>query len=224
MSSDPARRPTPALGTLIVIAKEPLPGRVKTRLVPPLNYREAASVAEAALVDTLVAMRQVPAGRYLLALDGRPGGWLRRGWEVIAQCDGGLDQRLAGAFDAADPGAPALLVGMDTPQLQPGHLGSAQLEFAADAYLGPARDGGYWALGLREPGRASEVLVGVPMSQADTARHQLDRLRAGKMQVQLLGELTDVDTVEDARTVATEAPRSRFAAAWRAVDQVAADA
>lgn len=209
---------------MIVIAKEPVAGRVKTRLVPPLTHSEAALVAQAALIDTLVAMRQMRAARYLLALDGRPGDWLPPGWDVITQSEGGLDLRLAGAFAAADPTTPAVLVGMDTPQLQSWHLASPQHGFHPDAYLGPARDGGYWAIGLREPGRAPDVLIGVPMSRPDTGRHQLDRLRSCGLRVELLGELTDVDTVEDARIVAAEAPRSRFAAALHAVDGVAADA
>jgi glycosyltransferase A (GT-A) superfamily protein (DUF2064 family) len=103
--------------TLLVIAKPPLPGRVKTRLVPPCTPRQAAALAEAALADTLQAALAVPARRRVLVLDGEPGPWLPPGFDIIPQCGGGLDERLAGAFAAAH--GPALLIGMDTPQLTP---------------------------------------------------------------------------------------------------------
>jgi glycosyltransferase A (GT-A) superfamily protein (DUF2064 family) len=78
-------------------------------------------------------------------LDGEPGPWLPPGFEIMPQCDGPLDERLAAAFAAVR--GPALLIGMDTPQVTPGLL--AVDWRAADAVFGPAADGGFWALGLR---------------------------------------------------------------------------
>ncbi|MER6570827.1 DUF2064 domain-containing protein, partial [Streptomyces sp. NPDC001093] len=130
--------------TLLVIAKEPLPGRVKTRLTPPFTPQQAARLAEAALADTLHAVAAAPATRRVLVLDGAPGDWLPVGFEVLPQCAGGLDERLADAF--AHCSGPALLIGMDTPQVTPELL---TVDFAGcDAVLGPAEDGGFWALGL----------------------------------------------------------------------------
>ena len=63
--------------TLLVIAKEPVPGRVKTRLTPPYSPREAAALAQAALTDTLEVALAVPAHRRVLVLDGTPGAWLQ---------------------------------------------------------------------------------------------------------------------------------------------------
>ena len=133
--------------TLLVIAKQPLPGRVKTRLVPPCTPEQAAALAEAALVDTLHTVLAAPARRRVLVLDGAPGPWLPPGFDIAPQCGGGLDERLAGAFAAVR--GPALLVGMDTPQLTPGLL-IVDWE-VADAWFGPAADGGFWGLGLRVP-------------------------------------------------------------------------
>ncbi|NEA82606.1 glycosyltransferase, partial [Actinospica acidiphila] len=76
--------------TLLVIAKEPRPGRVKTRLTPPFTPEEAAALAEAALADTLDAVARTPARRRVLVLDGSPGPWLPAGVEVVPQCAGGL--------------------------------------------------------------------------------------------------------------------------------------
>jgi rSAM/selenodomain-associated transferase 1 len=197
--------------SLIVIAKEPVPGRCKTRLCPPLTPGEAAAVAEAALADTLATVAATPAGRHVLVLDGRPGAWLPPGFEVFGQSRGGLDRRLAAAFDGV--GGPALLVGMDTPQLTPRLLGDGIRALAGercDAVLGPAADGGYWAIGLRRP--RPEVFIGVPMSTERTAAAQRRRLEGLGLRRRELPELRDVDTFEDARAVAALAPRSRFAA------------
>ncbi|GAA0664079.1 DUF2064 domain-containing protein [Streptomyces thermocarboxydovorans] len=190
--------------TLVVVAKEPRPGRVKTRLTPPFTPEEAADLARAALADTLDAVARTPARRRLLVLDGAPGPWLPAGFEVAPQCAGGLDERLAGAFARCD--GPALLIGMDTPQVTPDLL---TVDFAdCDAWFGPAEDGGFWALGLAEP--APALLRGVPMSTPHTGAAQ--RRRLAHLRVRDLPMLRDVDTARDAALVAEAAPGSRFAA------------
>ena len=212
--------------TLMVIAKSPVPGRVKTRLTPPCTPEQAAALAEAALADTLAAVSRMPAGRRLLVLDGAVGPWLPPGWQVVPQSDGGLDARLAAAFAAAAaiaPDAPALLIGMDTPQVDAGLLAEAlspARRTGVDAWYGPAVDGGFWALGLARPGAvpARRLLLGVPMSTPDTGRVLLDRLRAADLTVDHLPVATDVDTIRDARQVAAEAPHGRFAACLQAIE------
>jgi uncharacterized protein len=200
---------TESATTLLVIAKQPVPGRVKTRLVPPCTHEQAASLAEAALADTLHAVLMVPARRRVLVLEGRPGPWLPAGFDVVAQCGGLLDERLAGAFAAVR--GPALLIGMDTPQVTPDLL-TVDWQ-AADAVFGPAADGGFWALGLRVPDPA--LLRGVPMSTASTGAIQRARLVAAGLRVADLPPLRDVDTAADAIAVARQAPQSRFAARVR---------
>lgn len=191
--------------TLLVIAKEPRPGRVKTRLTPPFTPVEAAALAEASLADTLRVVREAPARRRVLVLDGAPGPWLPSGFDVVPQCGGGLDERLAAAFAGVD--GPALLIGMDTPQVTPGLL---TVDFAdCDAYFGPAEDGGFWALGLADPDPA--LLRGVPMSTAATGAVQRSRLTAAGLRVRELPVLRDVDTARDAELVAAAAPGGRFA-------------
>ena len=85
-------------GTLIVIAKEPVAGRVKTRLQSEFTSQEAAALARASLVDTLSAVRLTPASRRVVALEGDPGPWLPDGFEVVGQRGDGLDERLAPDF------------------------------------------------------------------------------------------------------------------------------
>lgn len=197
-------------GALAVIAKAPVAGRSKTRLAPPLSPSGAAALAEAALADTLEAVAATAAGRAVLVLEGRPGSWLPGGMEVIAQRGDGLDERLANAFD--DLGGPAVIMGMDTPQVRPAMLEEALRRLAlADAVLGPALDGGYWAIGLRSPNQ--RALVGIPMSTPRTLRAQQARLRALGLTVARLEAMRDVDTYADAVAVARAAPGTRFAAA-----------
>jgi uncharacterized protein len=195
---------------LVVIAKAPVAGRSKTRLTPPCTPAHAAALAEAALADTLHAVAATPAPRRVIVLEGEPGAWLPEGFEVVAQRGGGLDARLANAFE--DVGGGALLIGMDTPQVTPALLeaGVAALRRdGVDAVLGPAGDGGYWAIGLREPDAA--LFAGVPMSEATTGAVQRARLEAAGLRVEALPELRDVDTIADARAVAALAPSGRFA-------------
>ena len=68
--------------TLLVMAKQPVPGRVKTRLVPPCTYEQAAALAEAAFAGTLHTVLTVPARRRILVPDGRPGPWLPPGFDM----------------------------------------------------------------------------------------------------------------------------------------------
>lgn len=204
------------LAALLVIAKEPLPGRVKTRLSPPCSCAQAAALARASLLDTLDAIAHTPAARRVLVFDGDPGEWRRDGFEVIPQHGDGLAERLAAAFD--DVGSPALVVGMDTPQLTPELLLEGMLALAhpdVDAVLGPALDGGYWSVGFKAP--APGAFAGVPMSSPTTCARQLARLEELGLMVHEQAPLRDVDTIEDARAIAREAPDTRFARALAAI-------
>jgi rSAM/selenodomain-associated transferase 1 len=216
----PGRTAGKLAAQVIVIAKEPVPGRVKTRLTPPFSPRQAADLARAALADTLAAAAAVPAARHVIALDGTPGPWLPAGARVLAQRGAGLDERIAAALADAYSGlaVPVVLIGMDTPQVTPALLEAALRPLAdgtADAVFGPAADGGFWLLGLRRPDPS--LVLGVPMSTEHTGVTQLARLAWAGLRIHWLPLLRDVDTAADAYAVAREAPRSRFAAALAAM-------
>ena len=193
--------------TLAVIAKAPVPGRVKTRLCPPCTPDQAAALAEACLHDTLAAMAAVPGPRRVVILDGEPGPWLTDEL-VVAQRGGGLDERLAAAFD--DLSGPTLILGMDTPQVTPAQLRAALDALRHhDAVLGPTADGGYWCIGFARP--CPDALLGVPMSRPDTLDAQRARLGEQGLAWAEVDELIDVDTIDDALVVAGGAPTGRFA-------------
>jgi rSAM/selenodomain-associated transferase 1 len=205
-----------SLPRMLVLAKAPVPGRVKTRLCPPCTPQQAARIAGAALADTLDTGTAVASCTRLLVVDGRYPA--PPGWATLAQRGGSLGERLAGAFaDTGTPAAPALLIGMDTPQVTTQDLDTALWSLGTaggpDAVFGPAADGGWWALGLRDHSYA-ELLRGIPTSTATTGGRTLAALRRRGLRVRLLPRLRDVDTADDAQAVAALCPPgSRFARA-----------
>jgi uncharacterized protein len=210
-------------GFVLVVAKAPVAGRVKTRLCPPLSFEEAAAVAASALADTLDAVAACHAERRVIALDGAPGPWLPAGFEVIPQRGAGLDERLANAWTDvwSGAGAPGVQIGMDTPQITASEL-DGLLSVVVDphhrrAVLARAEDGGWWAIGLpgggADPGAtdAGAVFTGVPMSMPRTATAQERRLRRLGYDVVAGPVRRDVDTAADLLAVAGAAPATRTA-------------
>lgn len=222
------------MSRVLVTAKAPVPGEVKTRLGVDIGMDAAARVAAASLLDTLEACGAAyPPGRRHLALAGD----LRRallapdldealaGWDVFPQEGKGFAHRLAHAHAtvATRGQGPAVQIGMDTPQVTPelllqveAALGLPSDPGAADAALGPAEDGGWWVLALRDGTRAA-VLRGVPMSEPTTCVETRAALTAAGQRVIDVAVLRDVDTVADADAVAALAPDGRFAAEWRSL-------
>lgn len=189
--------------SLVVMAKECVPGRVKTRLHPPFSLEDAARIAAASLTDTLALGRYLPVERRVLCFAGEHLPIDADGWEILPQSTGGLDERIGAALDSC--AGPTLLIGMDTPQVRPEHVSRALAPTTRfDAWLGLASDGGFWALGLRVPD--GDLVRGVPMSRSDTGDRQLRRLRAAGLRVGALPVLTDIDTAQSLAAVAGMLP------------------
>ena len=204
-----------------------MPGFAKTRLARDIGAEAAAGIAAAALLDTLEVVREA-GGPSVVALTGHVAGSVREreielalaAHIVVAQRGRGLGERLANAHvDAASTAGTAgvVQIGMDTPQLSVALLRAAVATLDhADAALGPATDGGWWCLAVREASLAG-CLIHVAMSRPDTGQETYDSLlRAGARTVSWLPELRDVDTLPDALEVARVAPGSRLAAAVEA--------
>lgn len=215
---------------VLVLAKAPLAGRVKTRIGAVVGMRGAAELAAAALVDTLdVCEAAFPVGRRFLAVDGDLAAaaaadevaYRARQWTVLAQRGHHLGDRLVNAHRdvAALADAPVIQIGMDTPQVTPADLEAVAAllsDGSRDVVIGPAEDGGWWVLGTRSP-RWLDGLGAVPMSRADTYERTHQALEAAGAAVAEASTLYDVDTVEDAARAAAAIPRSRFAAVWSVV-------
>lgn len=218
---------------MLVMAKAPVAGAVKTRLAGVAGDAGAAALAAASLLDTLEAGAVAyPRGRRVLALAGDLDAACRadeirsaaRDWLVVPQ--GGLTfgDRLVDGHRQAHRlvGGPVVQIGMDTPQVDAALL----RRLAEEAHrhggpvLGPALDGGWWVLVTTHAGQAA-VLSGVPMSRPDTGRLSAAALAAEGHRVARTVTLRDVDLPDDAEAVAAEAPWTRFAATWRALGESA---
>ncbi len=213
---------------LLVVAKAPVPGKVKTRLGHEIGMPAAAALAAAALADTVAACAATYgpercclalSGSLETAVDGDLLTTLVDGWFVFPQRGEGLGARIVNAH--ADAGrrtrGSLIQVGMDTPQVTPALLAGVGMQLATcDAVLGPATDGGWWVLAAKDPTAVASI-VDVPMSTSTTGDETRQALVAAGLRVASASPLTDVDTAEEAHHVAALIPDSRFAQAWARV-------
>jgi uncharacterized protein len=207
---------------LVVIAKEPVPGAVKTRLAPSLGADGAARAAAAMLADTLAVMAQVDAEPWVCFAP--PGARTRMarlapGCGLLAQVDGDLGDRLAACFAALlDGGAErVVIVAADTPHVP---RATYQAAFAlldqVDVVLGPAVDGGYYLVGAKAA--LPELFVGVPMGTDAVLQMTIQRAVQRRLRVATLPMLRDLDRLEDLRAALAAgeldgSPRTRLVAA-----------
>ncbi len=189
---------------LLVFAREPVPGRVKTRLIPALGAAGAAELYRRLLAHSLVTAGALQAVRVQLWCDN--GG---EGCRALAQHFGAtlfqqrgrdLGERMHRALSTPPPGAPSVLIGSDCPGYTPAYLRSA---FAAlrelDAVLGPALDGGYVLIGVRRSHvRLFEDIEWGGSAVLQTTRERLRELGWRWLELPALG---DVDCPEDLGTV-----------------------
>jgi glycosyltransferase A (GT-A) superfamily protein (DUF2064 family) len=209
----------------LVVAKAPVPGLAKTRLAADVGDHAAAQVAAAALLDTLAACREAfGAEACVLALAGELSDAVRgdeiaaalTGWGVVRQRGSTFAERLANAHLDLPPGEPAVQVGMDTPQVRAADLRRAAAALGDhDAVLGPAEDGGWWVLGLRDPRRAN-LLHDVAMSTPSTYDDTRAALVGAGLRVATTDVLRDVDDLAAAWAVAGLAD-GEFSRCWQAV-------
>lgn len=197
-----ALRPRPIRAPrLVIMLKEPCPGRVKTRL-----GREIGSVRAAWWFrhQSQVLLRRVPDPHWqtLLAVSPDRIGLESRVWPAelprLPQGRGDLGARMARIFRSLPPG-PVLIIGADIPGISRTHIARA---FAAlgshDAVFGPATDGGYWLVGLKRTGAVPISLFdGVRWSTAHTLADSIASIP--DLTVALTDTLDDVDTAADLR-------------------------
>lgn len=208
--------------TLLVVSKAPVPGLAKTRLAVAVGEVAAADIAAATLLDTLDAVAATPVQARVVALTGdldqaSSSAEIRSrlgAFTVIEQRGADFAERLANASAdaaAADGARPILLIASDTPQVTADLLTEcAQALVSTDAVFGLARDGGWWLFGMTDATMA-DVLRAIPTSTSDTGAVTLSALRDTGIDVILVAELADVDTIDDVDAVRRVcAPDSRF--------------
>lgn len=194
----------------LVVAKAPIPGRVKTRLAPLLGVDGAAALARAMLLDTVDGCRaEVEEVGVLHARADERDALVRLlgdGRLVVRQEGVGLEQALlSGMRHTLAERDAALLVSSDVPGVPPGSLHRAleALTGGADVVLGPGEDGGYWLVGMRHP--HPEPFAGIPWSTHAVLDVTLERCRAARLEVALVDRWRDVDTAEDLVALAAAA-------------------
>jgi rSAM/selenodomain-associated transferase 1 len=186
---------------LIVFLKAPRPGQVKTRLAKNIGA-EAACAAYRQLTETVLdrvspqssaQLRYAPDDAFA---EIQP--WLRPGWEAAAQGPGDLGERLHAAFvETFNQGAArVVIIGSDCPGVSARDIEAAWAALKAnDVVIGPATDGGYWLIGLREP--QSALFKEMAWSTKTVFQETVKRCEAAGLSVKLLRELADVDTETD---------------------------
>jgi rSAM/selenodomain-associated transferase 1 len=198
---------------LIIFVKAPRAGSVKTRLARTLGA-EAALDAYHILVTTL--LRNL-AGLKKVELRFSPDDaaneirlWLERDWTLEAQGDGDLGKKLQRAFEKhfARGKNAVVIIGSDCPQIECADIAAGwQALEKCDVVLGPARDGGYWLIGLRQP--QPHLFENISWSTATVLRETLAAAREEKLTVHLLRELRDVDTEMDWKEFCARRTNSR---------------
>ena len=214
------------MNRLAVFARIPAAGHVKTRLSPALPPHLSAKLYLAMVADSLEGAVSAIADQVSVfwASDGAlaAGLALPAGVAVRHQQGADLGERLASAFAEllAGPGDRAVVVGSDCPDLGPGVLGEAFAALAdRDLVLGPARDGGYYLIGLRRP--AAGLFEGVGWGTSRVFTQTLERAERLGLEIARLAVLDDIDTPEDLvrfiarRCISPPGPGARTEAALR---------
>ena len=196
-----------------VFAKQPLPGRVKTRFCPPLTPLEACELYQIALDETLQQLRQAPAA-LTLCYAGQHA-WFAEHYPalpLLAQPAGGLGERLKAVAEQlfARSNGPVLLAGSDSPDLPLAWVGEAlALLVSADVVTIPCRDGGYALIGLRRP--QPQLFDEIPWSTPGVLAATRDRARRLGLDYREVGEWEDLDDLPALQRLVARSPASATA-------------
>lgn len=194
---------------LVIFAKAPIPGQVKTRLCPPLTHDEAATLHGSFVLDTLertkaaVSKFRLPVDRYLACAPSSALAFFkimeeRQAVRLLDQAGDGLGARMNGIFDTLFTRGYGriVIVGTDVPSLPlEAYQQAVHLLDRDDAVLGPALDGGYYAIGLKKA--APALFHDIPWSTNRVLALTKEKAAALGLSIGLLPEWRDVDTIED---------------------------
>jgi rSAM/selenodomain-associated transferase 1 len=190
---------------LVVVAKAPVSGQVKTRLIPHLTAEEAAALYRCFLQDrfkTLNTIRGIDLAVAYTPADARdmfiP--YSRNGIDLFSQIGRDLGERLNNIFfeKLADGYEAVSIIDSDTPDLPPSTIQNSfkrLLSNQTDVVFGPCRDGGYYLVGMRKP--HPELFEDIPWSTARVLSNTLAKAEKLGIKTDLLSWWNDLDTFED---------------------------
>ncbi|AOW99043.1 hypothetical protein BJP34_05915 [Moorena producens PAL-8-15-08-1] len=190
---------------LIIFSRYPEPGKTKTRMIPALGADGAATLQRRMTEHTVAQVKELITGRPVSVEIHFAGGnqqlmqnWLGSNLVYKPQSDGDLGKRITSAFELsfAESITKVVIIGIDCPDLNSSVMNQA---FEAldnhDLVLGPAKDGGYYLVGL---GRLiPELFVGVSWGTSEVLQQTVDIAKSLNLTMAMLSELTDVDRPED---------------------------
>jgi len=194
----------PPHAALIIFAKAPIPGHVKTRLCPPLAPDEAATLHGTMVLDTLERSRNLLGfDRFLACAPSKHHPFFkavgaRQGVQLLEQIQGDLGSRMHHAFCSVfDSGyRSAVVVGTDLPTIHSDVFRQALKGLADhDVVLGPSVDGGYYLIGLNKP--AAELFADIPWSTDQVLTCTQGKAQSLNQAVKLLTQQRDLDTLTD---------------------------
>jgi rSAM/selenodomain-associated transferase 1 len=196
---------------VILFVKFPDKGRVKSRLARQLGEDAALSLYENMVLDAIDMLKR---GRFPFRIcftppdaGNRMTGWLGREHDYLPQTGGDLgdrmDEAFAGVFSTAVEAA--LLIGSDIPGLTTGIIEEAFASLVTnDAVIGPADDGGYYLIGFRKNTFTPGIFHDMVWSTNTVFRMTMDKLHDASRKAHILSKLTDVDTIEDLKTLLSQ--------------------
>ena len=187
---------------VVLFARNPVPGQVKTRLQSKLSPEEACALYRAFLDDARTQLLALSAADCFVAVHGGEGAgrafeaFAEAGIQVVDQAGADLGERMAAVFSArfGEGYETVVIIGSDSPTLPVNYLEQA-LETRRDLVLGPSTDGGYYLIGMKD--RVADVFQGIPWGTEKVLAETLARTVVAGTSVDLLAPWYDVDHPED---------------------------
>ena len=187
---------------MVIFAREPKKGKVKTRLASRLSQTECLRLYKRFLRDTVSLARNINCSRRIIAFDSdeQNPSFLKKiasDFGFYRQKGRYLGERMLDVFNAlAATDMKIVIIGSDSPGLPGSYISRAFDELnKKDIVLGPAYDGGYYLIGLKKPCRA--IFAGVKWGASSVFAQTLKKAKELKMKIAVLGSWYDIDTPQD---------------------------
>ena len=182
--------------SLIIMAKPPIMGKVKTRLAKGIGDENALVVYQNLLGHTLQIAKKSSVEPTIFATEESPF-FGECGFDQYLQSDGDLGKRMELACrQMLSSVQKVIIIGTDCPDISHKHIDEANnLLDSHDVVFGPCEDGGYYLLGLKKPHK--ELFIDLPWSTDSLLALTMNRCEEAGIKTALLGELSDVDTIDD---------------------------